>query len=215
MDIISLLSAGAVGLAAISLLIMQKRGCYQINPERFPDFAKLLNARVGQSSLRVEGHYKGWDTLVRHVPGVGSGRMFSTTDFVIIPKQSPKYYGFFCYRYPKPTKYTFLKQGIIYFDYPGRWDDQKYNQTWDDSEIVKILDELTNAAEIVETNKEYYKGKPESWKVSVAMIKPKGYVDAEVSQIKEMLVITVVSFCILFLIIFIFGVYFLPKIVGP
>jgi len=124
--------------------------------------AKILNSELKKSlnSALVEGDYKDrkiafrCDYAARAVPIVAEIKPHT------VPKQQKK----FVVSYPRPTKYTNLQGEAIVYQQP--YVDNKRNSTGlgqlskclSEQDIINVFEELTRAAEVVESNSPYYKG---------------------------------------------------------
>lgn len=119
--------------------------------------AKILHTDVNSGHFKstVEGNYKGRIINVKeHHSSEGS-----KIDFRVIPLKVPREQKKFMINYPKPTKYTHIKDGIINFDFPHIWQRDTYKGKWNEEQLSKVFDEMIEAAEIVESDAQFYKGK--------------------------------------------------------
>lgn len=115
--------------------------------------AKILNSKVKQASFIsqkvVEGDYKGRKIIFQTV-----ATRSRTMEVKIIPRSAPrkqkKFVDFlFVVFLSKPTKNTYLEGKEIYY--------QESIKAHTEQEIIDIFEELSRAAEVVESNSPYYK----------------------------------------------------------
>lgn len=121
--------------------------------------AKILNpeARLGKDCAEVEGAYKGRIINVRYYDA-GSGQQVILK---VIPLRVPREQKSFMVNYPKPTQHTTIRDGIISLDFiafPSAVKCDDYTGEKGKMVIIKAFDDLTKAAEIVESDMNFYKG---------------------------------------------------------
>jgi len=100
----------------------------------------------------IQGTYKGREINISK--DIDTGRKV-IHKMSILPLKKLKPIKGFRVKYPKPTKYTYIKDGVIWFSSPFFWDHDDYTGEWSEPEVIKAFNELTQAAEISETNTVY------------------------------------------------------------
>ena len=154
-----LLLGGIIAFFIIANFIRQERWAA---PKRtnFRILAQELNLKITQGffSAKVEGEYRGRMVRIHYSYSFYGGTLW----FYLVPKQVPaplrKCGLFLCLR---PTRNTSLSaKGELFYN-PSLWPLGKINpeKRWTDG--LRVLDELTRAAEIVERGEPYYKELPE------------------------------------------------------
>jgi hypothetical protein len=106
----------------------------------------------------LEGYYKGRKITMSYSMTQNNNNNFLGPS--IEPKYILKKQKLFCLSYPKPTRNTVLMNNKIYFN-NSRNSVRNFDWFWKNislfsrEEFVSILEELTQAAEIVEKNPDY------------------------------------------------------------
>jgi len=210
--------SGELGEVIISLLILvpvvivfssKKR----INSADFIDcVAGIINSEVREERVflwtrkkEVSGKYK--DRLLVAVEDLW--REGSTVDLKLAPKSIGGKQDNFMITYPKPTKATILKQGVICFS------TDIFSLPKDKAGVIAILDEMVKASETVEQNNPFFFGSLEPAEPGSAL--QDGGADynsvktTEESENSRLVLILV--FCVLaaILLTISFGVFFLPE----
>lgn len=112
--------------------------------------AKLLNSRIEKSLFRktVRGHYKGREVAFIGHSGVFKGRM--------LPLRFAKKPKLFSILGDSPTEKTTNEGKYVESYYFDTLKDNKVLITYTEQDLINILDNLFEAAEVVEKGQEYY-----------------------------------------------------------
>ena len=126
----------------------------ELNLKFFSDFfhSPIKKSSFG-SKKWVKGVYEGREVSLYYQWFDGSAPF---KDFKLKPKNIHRKEKLICVSHPKPTLNTSLIEGEIHYVYPSDLSSPNSVVQWDEQRLIKTLDELVEAAKVVEQGLPYF-----------------------------------------------------------